>query len=205
MIPAARAGSLPGWKGDAEMGKHTVSDSMRRLLRISPAILWIVVFGVAASSASTDVRAISAREFKAMIDDNKNNPDVVTLDIRTPKEYRQGHIQGAQLIDFYASDFEDQLKRLDRNRTYLIYCRSGNRSAKSLEIFAKLGFRQAYHLDSGLIGWVQANFSLVNSHPFSNDPFAHFWAGAQQRAWWSTGTRKCFGGMHPDFCSQEAR
>jgi rhodanese-related sulfurtransferase len=124
-------------------------------------ILVIGTAGIAASAASTGTQAVSARQFKAMIDAGRTNPEVVTLDIRTPAEFRQGHIQGAQLIDFYAADFVDQLKRLERDRTYLIYCRSGNRSAKSLDLFAKLGFRHAYHLENGLIGWKQEDFPLA--------------------------------------------
>ena len=87
--------------------------------------------------------------------------DVVLLDIRTPAEYKSGHISGAILLDYYASDFVDRLKGLDRDKTYLIYCRSGNRSGKSLAIFEKLGFRHAYHLETGIRGWMQERFPLV--------------------------------------------
>ena len=83
------------------------------------------------------------------------------LDIRTPNEFKTGHIQGALLLDYYSRDYVDRLKALDRTKTYLIYCRSGNRSGKSLAIFDKLGFRRVYNLDSGVISWSREKYPLV--------------------------------------------
>jgi rhodanese-related sulfurtransferase len=97
-------------------------------------------------------QSISPREFKQLLDERSDDPDVVVLDIRTPREFKSGHIRGAQLLDYYSSDFVDKLKRLDREKTYLVYCRSGNRSGKSLKIFERLGFRQVYHLETGIVG-----------------------------------------------------
>ena len=105
--------------------------------------------------------AISPRQFKTMLDRHKDAGDIIVLDIRTPKEFAGGHIEGAVLLDYYSRDFVDRLKKLDRQQTYLIYCRSGNRTGKSLEIFEKLGFARVYHLETGLIGWVQEGYPLV--------------------------------------------
>ena len=83
----------------------------------------------------------------------KNNPEAVVLDIRTPKEYAEGHIPDAINIDYKADSFESELEKLDRDTTYLMHCRSGRRSANSLEIFEKLGFRHVIHMDDGILGW----------------------------------------------------
>ena len=82
-----------------------------------------------------------------------NNPEAVVLDIRTPKEYAEGHIPDAINIDFKAESFEMELEKLDRDTTYLMHCRSGRRSAISFEIFKKLGFRHVIHMDDGILGW----------------------------------------------------
>lgn len=79
--------------------------------------------------------------------------DVVVLDIRTPQEFRAGHMPGATNVDYRARDFEERLAGLDRNSAYLMHCATGRRSGRALELFRELGFRQVYHLESGFEGW----------------------------------------------------
>lgn len=124
-------------------------------------VLLIGAFGSLSPAQETTGQSVSPRQFKALLDQHQGDPDVVLLDIRTPKEFEDGHIQGAVLLDFYSSDYVDRLKALDRTKTYLIYCRSGNRSGKSLAIFDKLGFRRVYNLDPGVIGWSREKYPLV--------------------------------------------
>ncbi len=86
----------------------------------------------------------------------KDDPKVVILDIRTPKEFGEGHLKGARNIDFNAADFEANLKKLETEKTYLVHCASGGRSTKSLDLFKKLGFKSVVHLDGGYKGWEKA-------------------------------------------------
>ena len=128
------------------------------------AALLVLLIGYSASMASADqaiVQAISPSRFKSLLDRHQENPDVVLLDIRTAREFDAGHIQGAVLLDYYSRDFVDRLKAMDREKTYLVYCRSGNRSGKSLVIFEKLGFQRAYHLATGINGWSREKYPLV--------------------------------------------
>ncbi|UOR07079.1 rhodanese-like domain-containing protein [Hymenobacter aerilatus] len=67
-------------------------------------------------------------------------PDVVLLDVRTPEEYADGHLAGARNIDFKASDFNDRIAQLDKSKTYVLYCASGNRSGKTAKLMAENGF-----------------------------------------------------------------
>ena len=78
---------------------------------------------------------------------------VAILDVRTADEYKEGHIAGAQNIDFTENDFEKRVSALDKSKAYLLHCGSGRRSTASLEIFQKLGFQHLYHLDGGLKAW----------------------------------------------------
>ncbi len=80
----------------------------------------------------------------------------IVLDIRTPKEFAEGHIKGALNIDFYAKDFAEKLAELDTSKEYLLHCRSGGRSGRSLPTFDKLGFEKILHLDGGMNAWVEA-------------------------------------------------
>ena len=124
----------------------------------------ILLFGMAgctASAVKAAEQAVSPRQFKLLLDEYRGDPDVVLLDVRTPKEFKAGHIEGALLLDYYTSDFVDRLKTLDRQKTYLVYCRSGNRSGKSLAIFQKMGFNRVYHMATGINGWSREKYPLV--------------------------------------------
>ncbi len=77
-----------------------------------------------------------------LIAKHKNNADFIILDVRTPQEFNNGHIEKAILLDFYSKTYTDGLKRLDKSKTYLIYCRSGNRSGKTLDLIKNMGFSQ---------------------------------------------------------------
>ena len=131
---------------------------------------YLVVVMVALSASSVCMAKADRDEdgsvppdrFKMMIDRHRGNPNVVLLDIRTPGEYESGHIDGAVLLDYYAHDFADRIKALDRDKTYLIYCRSGNRSGRSLTLFQKLGFTRAVHLQTGIKGWLAHGYTVVH-------------------------------------------
>lgn len=87
--------------------------------------------------------------------------DLVVLDIRTPEEVAEGVLPGATAIDFYSDTFRDRLAELDREVPYLVYCRSGNRSADAVTVMADLGFTEIYELDGGVGSWIGAGRSLV--------------------------------------------
>lgn len=85
------------------------------------------------------------------------------LDIRTTLEFSEAHIAGAKNIDFYQTAlFRSELAKLDKEKTYYIYCHSGNRSGQSISIFRDLGFKHVIELNGGLNSWQSANLPLVN-------------------------------------------
>jgi rhodanese-related sulfurtransferase len=79
--------------------------------------------------------------------------DVVVLDVRTPEEFADARIAGAINVDYYAADFRDQLDELDKEATYVLYCRSGNRSEDANRIMRDLGFAEVYEVDGGIVAW----------------------------------------------------
>jgi rhodanese-related sulfurtransferase len=99
------------------------------------------------------IENITPPEAFALIQDNHNNPDFVILDVRTPEEFADGHIENAINLDYYSETFQDELNKLDKNKTYLIYCRSGKRSSNALNIAGELEFREAYNMLGGIIEW----------------------------------------------------
>lgn len=64
----------------------------------------------------------------------------VVVDVRTPAEYDSGHLEGAVNIDLEASTFATKIAALDKNATYFVYCRSGNRSSQAVAAMKKIGF-----------------------------------------------------------------
>jgi rhodanese-related sulfurtransferase len=99
------------------------------------------------------IKDITSKEALALIATNRNNPEFVIIDVRTPEEFAKGHIENAINIDFRSKTFRDDLDRLDKNKTYLIYCRSGRRSGLSIPTMKELDFRAVYHLLGGIIHW----------------------------------------------------
>ena len=93
----------------------------------------------------------------------KVKPETVVLDIRTPKEIKNGFIEGAVFADFYDTDFAQQLTKLDRDTPYVIHCGSGGRSTKALTTLEELGFTNITHMDGGMNDWQSANLPLTKS------------------------------------------
>ena len=87
--------------------------------------------------------------------------DLIVLDIRTPKEYANGHLKDAMMIDFLEKDFKTKLAELDRTKPYLVHCASGGRSRRSLKNFRDLGFQKVYHLSAGYSGWASSGRDTV--------------------------------------------
>lgn len=119
----------------------------------------------AADAAKDGVKHADAAGAKKLIDDSaaKKDGKVVVLDIRTPDEFKGGHIAGAVNVDFKEKDFADKVAKLDKDKTYVVHCQSGGRSTKSLEIFKKLGFKAIVHLDNGFGGWEKAGLPVEKS------------------------------------------
>ncbi len=107
------------------------------------------------------IKDIGSAEAYELIQKNKGNEDFVVLDIRTRMEYDSGHIQDAVLIDFYSDDFKEQLDRLDKDKTYLIYCRTASRTSAVLSLLEELGFSEVYHMIGGIIDWESEGFGVV--------------------------------------------
>lgn len=111
------------------------------------------------SKTDTILKNVNPAEAYQLIQKNAENDNFVILDVRTPSEYHEGHIEDAININFYESDFRAQLEELDTTKTYLIYCRSGGRSGNTLKIMEELGFQEVYNLSSGILGWKQEGYN----------------------------------------------
>lgn len=112
---------------------------------------------VSESAEETVVEDISVQAASEKL---KAGDDLKVLDIRTPGEFAEGHIAGAVNIDFKAPDFDEELAKLDQNKTYLVHCGSGGRSGMSLAKFRELGFKKIFHLNQGFMEWEAAGLPV---------------------------------------------
>jgi rhodanese-related sulfurtransferase len=104
---------------------------------------------------------VNVQESYSIIQANKNNTNFVIIDVRTPEEYAAGHIDNATLIDFYAENFKTEIGKLDRAKTYFLYCRSGNRSGQAQDIMKEMGFISVYNMTGGITDWQAAGYGVV--------------------------------------------
>jgi len=130
-------------------------------------LLGILVIGVALvggcikeKTAVQTIKDISVEEAYDLMGKNKDNQSFIIIDVRTPQEFANEHIENAVNLDYYSEKFRDELNRLDKEKTYLIYCRSGNRSGKALSIMKELVFREVYNMLGGIIQWKTEGYPL---------------------------------------------
>ncbi|KRO35843.1 MAG: hypothetical protein ABR54_03120 [Actinobacteria bacterium BACL15 MAG-120619-bin91] len=116
-------------------------------------------FLLAGCSSTSTAIDLSVTEFSA----KAAEPGVVTLDVRTPAEFAEGYIEGARLIDFQSGNFEKEIATLDKNATYAVYCRSGNRSGQAVRIMQDAGFTNVFNMNGGVIDWANAGLPLVKN------------------------------------------
>lgn len=92
---------------------------------------------------------------------NTMNPDFILIDIRTPEEFLSGHIEGAVNINYHDNDFIEQLDKLDKDKIYLIYCRTGRRSSDAINIMKRLKFQEAYRILGDIVRWRAEGLPVV--------------------------------------------
>ena len=151
----------------------------RVLARVSVMLLGIAAAAVSvsacsASSTSSEPVAAAGQQSVASVPgvtviselvDGQRGKDLVdqgaiVIDVRTPAEFAQGHVPDALLIDVSASSFAAQISQLDPTQAYVVYCRSGNRSAVAISQMLAAGFTELYDMGP-LTAWAQAGHPVV--------------------------------------------
>lgn len=95
------------------------------------------------------IKNINPSEARKLI----QNDEIIILDVRAPWEFAEGHIKNAKNLDFTDPDFYDNLKKLDKHKKYLVYCKTGRRGAVALEAMQNIGFKNLYNLIGGYETW----------------------------------------------------
>jgi phage shock protein E len=124
--------------------------------KITAIVSALLVLTGCSASGSTD---LSATEFQAKTLES----GVITLDVRTPGEFMEGHLVNAINIDVENASFASEIAKLDKAATYAVYCRSGRRSAIAVSSMKDAGFSKLFNLNAGIQEWAAAGLPLVTN------------------------------------------
>ena len=122
-------------------------------------LLNILSFSLVAQTGNkTVISNLSSEQFKTAFENDKNG---VLIDLRTTDEITsKGFIKGAIQLDFLAKDAEKQIDKLDKNKTYYVYCAGGGRSSDCALYMEKNGFKKVINLEKGFSNWEKSGFAV---------------------------------------------
>lgn len=128
-------------------------------IKITSLFLATILFFTACNSQAKD-QVLSPTEFSQQI---KTTENAAILDVRTPEEFAGGYINNATNIDYNGRGFADEISKLDKDKTYYVYCLSGKRSESAASYMRNNGFKNVINLEGGILAWESNNLPLVTT------------------------------------------
>ncbi len=119
------------------------------------ALVLVAVSFTFCTQNNTSIKNVNAHEFQNMI----NEQNTILLDVRSSEEYTEGHIDGALNINVNGEDFQQEIVKLDKSKTILVYCQAGRRSASAANILASKGYK-VVNLIGGISEWSENNLPI---------------------------------------------
>ncbi|MCD6012126.1 MAG: gloB [Flavipsychrobacter sp.] len=119
-------------------------------------LLSVLVYFVSCQDSTTNGQVkenLSVELFEKKI---AETPDVQLIDVRTSEEYADGHLRGARNMNVNREDYKEQFNMLDKKRPVYVYCLSGGRSGNAAKIMQKMGFKEVYNMEGGIMKWEAA-------------------------------------------------
>jgi thioredoxin 1 len=132
-------------------------------------IFWMLALVFTAYSCSSNTASgdlpektnLNPKEFQQLIEQAKNTQ---LIDVRTPEEFEDGHIENATNINWNDPSFFDNVEKLSKTEPVLVYCLSGNRSASAAYELRKMGFEHVYELTGGMLHWRGENMPEISAN-----------------------------------------
>lgn len=115
--------------------------------------------GISLAQSADSATVVSVETFEKM---SKKKKKTVILDVRTPEEVAEGHLAEAKNIDVQDELFQQNIEQLNKNKTYLLYCRSGKRTAVAGAKMKAAGFKKVYMMDGGITSWKEKGKPVTN-------------------------------------------
>jgi len=124
---------------------------MKNTFLVSFGILFLALINSCTTNSQVQgVKNIKQTEFQKLAKEEST----LIIDVRNPEEVSEGYINGANLfINYNGNDFESKITKLDKSKSYIIYCRSGGRSVSASQFMASKGFKKLYNLEGGISNW----------------------------------------------------
>ena len=117
----------------------------------------IIALMLAHSYTTNAQNAVAPAAFEAKI----AKPNVQLVDVRTPQEFANGHLEGAKNVNFNDAEFKQKIGALNKSQPIAVYCAAGGRSGKTAKILAELGFKDITDLAGGITAWLAVNKKVV--------------------------------------------
>ena len=105
---------------------------------------------------------ITPKDAFKMIEEHKDGSNLVILDVRPYNEFEVEHVPGAINLDYDGHEFKHKVEDIDKEKNYLIYCRSGVRGEYFMGIMKELGFPHVYNILGGFMGWKVSKLPLTS-------------------------------------------
>jgi rhodanese-related sulfurtransferase len=129
-----------------------------RFLKFGCALLGMLTLFNCKKNQSEAIELITPAEMKEI----SEIEGIQLVDVRTPAEYKEGHLPNALNIDFFDPNFEVNIQKLDKTKPVIVYCQRGSRSAKCASQLIANGFVKIYDLDRGFSKWKSSGFEVEN-------------------------------------------
>lgn len=129
---------------------------MKKLAIVLGAVLTMLLLGCK-SDVQEGVKVVTPEEMQNILE----MEDVQLVDVRTPEEHEEGYIKNSQNIDYKSPTFDEDIKKLDKTKPVILYCKTGNRSAKCAAKLKEAGFEQIYELEGGITEWKYKGLEVI--------------------------------------------
>ena len=113
-------------------------------------LLLLISFTIMAQAQK--IVQVTSNEVSTLLEKNKK---WIILDVRTPAEFKEGHLKNAINIDITADDSHQKIDKLNKKASYIVHCRTNHRSAKAVEYMNNQGFKTIYQMTDGYTGWIE--------------------------------------------------
>lgn len=129
--------------------------AMKKLTNVGTGATFVIMLTILLN-ACTAQNQVQVNEFEKFL----QQPNVVLIDVRTAREFESGHLEKAINIDIYDNQFKEKVLKTDKNKTILVYCRSGNRSAQAASFLRANGYK-VVDLAGGIGAWAASGKKIV--------------------------------------------
>lgn len=108
---------------------------------------------MSSSQKKQTIGTISPEDAFELIKKHEEDSNLVILDVRPREDFEKEHLEGAQNLDYDGHEFRKKVGKIDKNKNYIIYCKSGVRGEYFMGIMKDLGFPRVYNILGGFVGW----------------------------------------------------